>query len=303
MQNAAAEVRASRWADLVYLLLVYLVWGSSYLAIRIAVRDGTGFPPFTMAALRACAAGCLLLLWTGLAGQRLRLTRHELVVLAASGCLLWVGGNGLVVWAEQKADSGYAALMVASVPIWVAVMEALLDRRPPTPLLVGALLAGLAGVGLLSVRGGDSVTAASVVALLLAAVTWGIGSILQRRRPVAVTPFVSAGYLMLFGSGGLLLAALLSGEPRPTPAPEAWLAWTYLVVVGSLVGFTSYIQCLRRLPTDVAMTYAYVNPVIAVVLGALVLGESIGVGTLAGMALVLLGVAGVFHDRYRPRRR
>jgi len=306
VQNArVAEVRATRWTDLTYLLLVYVIWGSTYLAIRIAVREGTGFPPFSMAALRALAAGTVLLAGTGLVGQRLRLTRRELAILAASGCLLWLGGNGLVVWAEQKADSGYAALMVASVPIWVAVMEALLDRRAPTLLLVGALLTGLAGVGLLSVPAGGTagVDPASAVALLLAAATWGVGSILQRRRPVAVTPLVSAGYQMLFGSGALLLVALLVGEPRPSPTPEAWLAWAYLVAIGALVGFTSYIQCLRRLPIGVAMTYAYVNPVIAVILGWLVLGETIGLGTLAGMTLVLLGVAGVFHDRYGPRRR
>jgi drug/metabolite transporter (DMT)-like permease len=300
------ELPASRWTDYLYLLLVYLVWGSTYLAIRIAVREGTGFPPFTMTAMRTFAGGGLLLLWTAALGQRVRLTRREMLTLAVSGGLLWTGGNGLVVWAEQWAASGYAALVVASAPIWTALLESLWERKLPTALLVGALVVGLAGVGLLSVpadAAGAHLEVASLVALLLAALTWSIGSVLQRRHAVGVSPLVSAAYQMLFGSAGLLLAALLTGEPRPAPTTEAWLAWAYLVAVGSLVGFTSYVQALRRLPLPITMTYAYVNPVIAVALGWLVLGESITLWTLSGMALVLLGVAGVFRDRYQQNRR
>lgn len=308
MPDAAARTASptSRWTDYTYLLLVYLVWGSTYLAIRIAVREGSGFPPFTMTGMRTVAAGGLLLLWTAATGQRVRLSRREMLTLAASGGLLWTGGNGLVVWAEQWAASGYAALVVASAPIWAALLESLFERKLPTALLVGALLVGLAGVGLLSVpadAAGAPLEVASLVALLLAALTWSVGSVLQRRHPVGVSPLVSAGYQMLFGSVGLLLAALLTGEPRPTPTPEAWLAWAYLLGVGSLVGFTAYVQALHRLPMAIAMTYAYVNPVIAVALGWLILGESITLWTVSGMALVLLGVAGVFRDRYGQSRR
>jgi drug/metabolite transporter (DMT)-like permease len=223
-------------------------------------------------------------------------------VLAASGLLLWVGGNGFVVWAEQRAESSYAALLVSSAPVWAALLEAALDRRAPTVLLAAALLVGLGGVGLLvapALVAGATVDAPSALALILAAVTWGLGSVLQRRQPVTVPPLVSAGYQLLFGAGGLALAALLAREPLPTPTAEAWAAWGYLVVFGSLCGFTSYVQVLHLLPTSVAMTYAYVNPVIAVLLGALVLGEAITPAMLGGMALVLLGVAGVFRDRYR----
>jgi drug/metabolite transporter (DMT)-like permease len=259
------------WAGLGYLLVVYVVWGSTYLAIRIAVREGAGFPPFSMGAMRILAAGSVLLLWAAASGRPLRLSRRELLVLSGSGLLLWVGGNGLVVWAEQRAESSYAALLVSSAPGCVALLEAALDRRSPTAIL--------------------------------AAATWGLGSVGQRRRPVAVPPLVSAGYQLVLGGVGMALVALLAGEPLPSPTPEAWAAWSYLVVFGSLLGFTSYIQVLHLLPTSVAMTYAYVNPAIAVLLGALVLGEAITPGMLGGMALVLLGVAGVFRDRYRQAAR
>jgi drug/metabolite transporter (DMT)-like permease len=284
-----------------YLLAVYVAWGSTYLAIRIAVREGTGFPPFTMAASRSLLAGVLLLLGLGLLGQRQWPTRRDFVVLAASGTLLWVGGNGLVVWAEQKAESAYAALLVSSAPVWVAVLEGALDRRVPSPLLIASLAAGLAGVGLLmapALLHGAAADPVSAGALTLASVTWGAGSLLQRRCPVGISGLASAGYQLVLGGVGLAVVALLAREPWPTPSGEAWLAWTYLVLIGSLVGFTSYVQVLRLLPTPAAMTYAYVNPVIAVLLGWLVLHEAIGLWTLGGMALVLLGVAGVFRDRY-----
>jgi drug/metabolite transporter (DMT)-like permease len=284
-----------------YLLAVYVAWGSTYLAIRIAVREGTGFPPFTMAASRSLLAGVLLLLGLGLLGQRQWPTRRDFVVLAASGTLLWVGGNGLVVWAEQKAESAYAALLVSSAPVWVAVLEGALDRRVPSPLLIASLAAGLAGVGLLmapALLHGAAADPVSAGALTLASVTWGAGSLLQRRCPVGISGLASAGYQLVLGGVGLAVVALIAREPWPTPSGEAWLAWTYLVLIGSLVGFTSYVQVLRLLPTPAAMTYAYVNPVIAVLLGWLVLHEAIGLWTLGGMALVLLGVAGVFRDRY-----
>jgi drug/metabolite transporter (DMT)-like permease len=301
---ASPPARVIPWAGIGYLLVVYVVWGSTYLAIRVAVREGAGFPPFTLGALRVLVAGGVILLWAAASGRSLRLTRREALVLAGSGLLLWVGGNGLVVWAEQRAESSYAAVLVSSAPVWVALLQAALDRRAPSALLVGALLVGLAGVALLAapaLAAGSAVDALGAIALILAAVTWAIGSVLQRRHPVSVPPLVSAGYQLLFGAVGLGLAALVAHEPVPTPTTEAWIAWGYLVVFGSLLGFTSYIQMLHLLPTSIAFTYAYVNPVIAVVLGALVLGEAITPWMLGGMALVLLGVAGVFQAQYRGR--
>ncbi|MEW6425897.1 MAG: EamA family transporter, partial [Bacillota bacterium] len=138
------------WAGLIPLFAVYLIWGSTYLAIRLTVREGAGFSPFTMGAMRTAAGGGLLLLGAACAHSRLRLTKEELFVLAASGIFLWTGGNGLVIWAEQRTASGYAALFVGLTPIWVAVIEAFLDRRLPSWLLAGSLLTGFAGLGVLS---------------------------------------------------------------------------------------------------------------------------------------------------------
>lgn len=291
---------------LVHLSVIYLVWGSTYLAIRVAVREGSGFPPFTMAALRTLLGGGILLLITGLRGRRLRLTRSELAVLVPSGLLLWVGGNGLVTWAETRADSGYAALLIATIPLWIAAIEAILDRRTPSALLIVSLLVGLAGIALLSwpqISGGDARDVAAFIALLLAPVFWSLGTVLQRRRPVGVSPRVSAGYQQVFGAAGFILTALLLGEPTPTPTGEAVAAWLYLVVLGSVVAFSSYVAAVQILPTRVVATYAYVNPVIAVVLGALVLDEPITGLTLGGMALVLLAVTGVFRASTRPAPR
>jgi drug/metabolite transporter (DMT)-like permease len=282
--------------------VVYVIWGSTYLAIRLAVREGAGFPPFTLGALRVLAAGGVLLAWAAARGMRVRLQRSELITLAIAGLLMWPGGNGLVNWAEQRADSSYAALLVGSLPIWAATIEAILDRRSPSPRFVLSLLVGFAGVGLLTAprlahAGGADVL--SILALLIAPIVWAAGSILQLRRPVEVTPLVSAAYLHLFGGVGFVVLLLATREPLPTPTPEAWGALGYLILAGSIVSFTSYIRALHLLPTSVAMTYAYVNPVIAVILGWMILREPITPPILGGMALILIGVWGVFRERFK----
>jgi drug/metabolite transporter (DMT)-like permease len=300
--QAQAPARTLDPTGMLNLSVVYVVWGSTYLAIRVAVREGSGFPPFMMGAMRVLLGGGLLVLWASVQRIRVRLTRQELLVAASSGLLLWFGGNGMVVWAEQRAASGYAALILASAPVWVALIEAVLDRRSPTLLLTTSLLIGFVGIGVLSapvLRGSGFDDMLSIAALLVAAVSWATGSVLQSRRRVDLTPRVYSGYQQIFGGLGFLLAALVFGEPLPTPSSQAWLAWLYLVIVGSLFAFTAYVQALRLLPTSVVMTYAYVNPVIAVVLGWLILGEPITGWTVCGTALVLLAVAGVFRDRLR----
>jgi drug/metabolite transporter (DMT)-like permease len=285
---------------LFHLLVVYIVWGSTYLAIRIAVREGSGFPAFTMAAMRTVVAAVLLFIWMGLVRKGLRVGRRELGVLCVSGVLLWVGGNGLVSWAERRAESGYAALLIGALPLWVAIMESIIDRRPPTVRLLAALLIGLAGVAVLNgpvILAGTDEDVYSAVALLLAAVFWGMGAIFQRRKALSLHPESSSAYQQLFGGFGLFAAALFTGEPRPDPIPEAWLAWTYLIVFSSMFAFTSFIKALRLLPTNVVMTYAYVNPVVAVFLGWIILGEPVTRWTVGGSVLIFLGVMGVFHER------
>lgn len=298
-QKAAVKPSSLDPIGLANLLVVYLVWSSTYLAIRIAVREGAGFPPFTMAFMRAALAGVILMAWSMLRKERVRLTRQELITLAISGILLWVGGNGLVTFAEQRAESGLAALIVAASPIWVALLEAIIDRKVPSAQLIVALLIGFGGIALLTAPAlltGVEADTISVLALLTAELTWAIGSVVQARRPVSVEPRVSSAYQMLFGAIGFVVLILATNEPLPTPTQEAWWAWIYLTIFGSLFAFTAYVVALRRLPTRIVMTYAYVNPVLAVLLGYFILGEEITVWTIAGSALVLLGVTGVFRE-------
>jgi drug/metabolite transporter (DMT)-like permease len=287
-------------AGLLHLLVVYIVWGSTYLGIRVAVREGSGFPPFYMAASRVFAAAVILFLLARWRGQRLRLTRHELVLMTGSGLLLWVGGNGLVSWAEMRASSGLAALLVAAMPIWAELIAMVIDRRVPHWRAVGSVLVGFAGVGVLTwpvLREGTTGDALAVLALLLAPLFWALGSIWYRRRQSDLSGLAVAGWQQLLGGLGLLACAVGRGEPLPSPTGEAWVAWAYLAVFGSVISFTSYMTALRVLPTRVVMTYPYVNPVIAVFLGWLILREEVTGWTLGGAALVIAGVMGVFRHR------
>ncbi len=296
----AAPPRTVQWTGLTHLLVVYATWSSTYLAIRIAVREGSGFPPFSMACARFLVAGLILLVWSRIRNGRIALTRRDLGFAFVSGLLLMLGGNGLVSWAEQRADSGYAALLVATAPIWVAMIEFTLEQRRPTPLLVASLAVGLVGVGLLTTPaflGGIRLDPVSVLALSFAPVLWAVGSVVQHRQVQGLDLYASSGTQQVSGALGLAAAALLTGEPLPHPTGEALLAWGYLVVAGSILGFTSFIRTLQLLPSSIAMTYAYVNPVGAVLLGWLILREPITAWTVAGAALVLLGIAGVFRAR------
>lgn len=286
------------------LLVVYLVWSSTYLAIRIAVREGAGFPPFTMGLMRAVLGSLILFTWSYFQKQRIRITRREGIVLAISGLLLWVAGNGLVTFAEQRTESGLAALLVAASPIWAAVVEAIWDRKLPSPLLFISLLIGFGGIVVLtlpSLSSGVQADTIATLALLAAATAWSTGSVYQARNQLTLTPRVSSAYQMLFGSIGFAILALVLKEPAPTPNTEAWLAWLYLVIFGTLA-FTSYVVALKLLPTRIVMTYAYVNPVLAILLGYFVLGEEITAFTIGGSLLVLVGVAGVFRERMAAQK-
>jgi drug/metabolite transporter (DMT)-like permease len=292
------------WPGLINLFTVYVVWGSTYLAIRVAVRDGGGFTPFMLGSLRVIAGGLILLIWGALAGQRLKPTRQEWKTLLVSGLMLWVGGNGLVNWAEQRIDSGLAALIIAATPIWVALVEAIVDRRLPSGRMFAALVVGFLGIVVLTYPTlGTGVKADfwSVIGLLGAGLSWGTGSVYQSRKPVQLSPRVNAGYQHLVGAVGFIILVFILREPIPTPSQDAWLAFAYLVVFGSLLAFTAYVTALQQLPTKIVVTYAYVNPVIAVFLGWFVLQEPVSGYTLAGAALVLLGVSGVFRERYQSQ--
>ena len=299
MRSGRSTWTANR-AGFLHLLVVYLVWGSTYLAIRIAVRPGAGFEPFIMGAMRALAAGTILLTWGLLRKSRLRLTRRELVVLAGSGVLLWTGGNGLVMVGERHADSGLAALIIAGTPLWVTIIDAIWGRKTPTLRLIGALLIGTLGIVVLSypsLSSGLQADWQSIVIMVGASISWAVGTVWQTRVHPALDPPVSSGFQCLFGGLGFVVMALLAGESLPAPTTQAWLAWVYLVLFGSVLAFTSYIQALRLLPVKIVTTYGYVNPIIAVILGWLILREPVTIWTVAGAALVLLGVTGVFREQ------
>lgn len=290
------------WTGLLNLFVIYLVWGSTYLAIRVAVRSGSGFPPFFLGATRITLAGLTLLIWAALRKNRIKPTWQEVASLLISGVLFWVGGNGLVNWAELRADSGLAALIISATPIWAAIVTILIDRELPTRKMVGALSLGFLGMMVLSVpvlRAGVRADLWSIIALLVAGMSWATGSVLQSRKPVALNDVASAGFQQVFGGLGLFGVAFLLDEPLPKPIMEAWLAWGYLWFFGSIIAFTSFIRALRLLPTKIVMTYPYVNPVIAVFLGWLILDEPVSLWTVGGAVLILLGVTGVFKERYR----
>ena len=292
-------------AGLINLFSVYLIWGSTYLAIRVGIREGSGFQPFWFGALRVLVAGTLLVLWGVLRKKQVIPSRSDLLILAASGLLLWIGGNGLVILAERRLDSGLAALIVASTPIWVALFESILDQKLPSPILVISLVTGFGGIVILSyplLSSGVQADILSILALLAASFSWSSGLVLQSRKPVSVSRSVSSGYQQLFGGVFFTLIALAVREPLPTPTGEAWLAWGYLVVFGSLIAFTSFVSALQLLPASLVTTYAYVNPVIAVLLGWLILREPITSWTVTGGLFVLAGVTGIYWVNNRPEK-
>lgn len=290
---------------LMHLGVIYLVWSSTYLAIRITVMDGGGFPPLTMGFMRTALAGPILLLWAWLRKENIKANKRDLLIMAISGILLWNGGNGLITIAEQRADSGLAALFVATVPIWASIIEFILDRKLPSSMIIGSLIVGFVGVGVLgypTLRNGVDADMFSLIALIAGPICWSIGSVLQARNPVSVSPRANAGYQTLFGSIGFLILMLLMKEPLPSPSNNAWIAFFYLVIIGSVLAYSSYVTVLQLLPTKLVVTYSYVNPVLAVILGWWILNESITVWTYVGAALVLLGVAGVFRERSKNHK-
>jgi len=285
---------------LAHLVVVYVIWSSTYLAIRIMVNPQVGFSVWTAGAIRMSGAALLLFFLTALSGNRLRITRQELLVLIATGLLLWVGGNGTVMWAEQSANSGFAALVAASVPIWATFIEAIFNKKLPSYLLIVSLLSSFGGLLLLvtpSLREGATTEWSAGLLLFLGALSWGLGSVIHSRYHLDLDPRVESAYQMLFAGLFFIPVALVTNHHIPQASQSAWLALVYLIVFGSILGFTSYIATLKYLPINIAMTYAFVNPILAVVLGWWLLDEAITCWTLAGACFVILGVLGVFRER------
>lgn len=274
--------------------IVYVVWGSTYLAIRIMVDD---LPPLSAAAWRfSCGAAILASILAVRGGvRRLRATRRQLMGCALLGLLLPAGGSGLVSIGEHwGAPSGIAALLVATTPLWVIVYRAASGDRPSSRTSWGVLLgfAGLAGLVAATGVDGDIKLGAALL-IVLAAIFWSFGSWVMPSLTLPSDPFVVAVYEMAFGALFLLTGGALRGERVvPQSAPQsAWLAWGYLVIFGSVIAFTAYVWVLDAAPISLVATYAYVNPVVAVLLGWLILAEPITAAILIGGAVVVAGVA------------
>ena len=275
--------------------VVYLVWGSTYLAIAIAVQT---LPPLLSAGLRFLLAGALLGAWLVARHGRaaLRVERRQLGGAAVVGVLLLAGGNGLVVLAERTVPSGLTALVVASVPLWIVVFRLVAGDRVAPSLAVGVLV-GFAGVAILVVPRGASgeVDPIGLVTVVGATFSWALGTFASPRVPTPRDPLASTAVQMLAGGALLLAVAIAIGEQTradPSSFSTASLAaMAYLVVFGSLVAFSAYTWLLQHAPVSIVATYAYVNPVVAVLLGAVVLSEAVTASMLAGAAIILAAVA------------
>jgi drug/metabolite transporter (DMT)-like permease len=272
-------------------LIVCLVWGSTYLAIRVAVEE---LPPFLFAGVRwVIAAAALGAIARFLFKEELPSRKKDWITLAITGTLLLTGGNGLVVWAEQYVDSGSASIYVVTVAIWSAVFDALIPggkTRLGMPLISGLLL-GLFGTVILTGITPSTLLQTDLrgpLALIAASGTWAFGSVYLKRNPVKIPFSMTASIQMLIGGIALLAIGLVRGEALPAHAGAASLgALTYLILFGSLVGFTAYGYALRHASPTVVGTYAYVNPVVAVLLGALLLNEALDLRKAIAMLIIL----------------
>jgi drug/metabolite transporter (DMT)-like permease len=284
---------------------VYLLWGATFLAIRFGVET---LPPYLLAGLRFLTAGAVLYGWTRWRGAE-RPTAANWRAAALVGSLLLVGGNGSVSWAQQRVPSGMAAMIIASSPIWMVLLDWLRPRgvRPHVIVFVGLVL-GLAGL-LLLVRpdpSGTRMDPLGTAALLFASISWAVGSIYSRHARLPRTMLLATGMEMLAGGAILLVASAVTGQldgfdPRAVSI-RSIVSLAYLIVGGSLIGFTAYIWLLRVTSPARAATYAFVNPVVAVLLGWMFAGEAITPQILLGSAVVAAGVA-LVTAAPRPRAR
>jgi drug/metabolite transporter (DMT)-like permease len=295
---------AALWANMA---VIYVVWGSTYFGIAIAIET---IPAFLMAALRFTIAGLLLIAFDLLRNPAARRvpTRRQVLDSIIVGALLLGVGNGFVVFGQSlHVPSGVAAILIAMMPLWFAVLGWLYFRERLPRLVVGAIAVGFAGTALLIWPGGDGANRfepLGILILLLAPLGWGHGSIYsQRRAQLPSSPLFASGLQMLAGGAVTFAEALISNEPARFH-PEAIstssiLALVYLVVIGSMLAYTSYAWLLRNAPLSLVATYAYVNPVVAVALGTVFLGEALSARTLIASAIILAAVAIIVTARSR----
>jgi drug/metabolite transporter (DMT)-like permease len=295
MHHATTTAPAPRVA--LALAAVFLIWGSTYLAIRFALEGG--FPPFLLGGIRFLIAGGLVFVFLRLRGVPPP-TRAQWGNAAVMGVLLLVLGNGMVNFAEKTVSSGMAAVAVASAPLWMGLFAALRGQRPTGIEWIG-LAIGFAGVVWLNAGSRLDATSAGMLALLVATIAWSFGSIWSRGRDLP-SPFMASAAQMLCGGLAMLLLGLAVGERIDgMPSAGGVAAFSYLVVAGSIIGFSAYIWLLHHVRPALAGSYAYVNPAIAVALGAWLAGERFGRHELLAMGVILLGVVAITVAKARPK--
>jgi drug/metabolite transporter (DMT)-like permease len=286
---------------------IYLIWGSTYLGIRLAIES---MPPFLMASARFIAAGSILFLFLKLRGAEWPNAR-QWIANGVIGTLLLVGGNGLVVWAQLTIPSGITALLIGMGPLFIVLTEwAWPGGLRPSAITMGALLLGFAGVIWLAApweqSTGGGLNPWAVAAILGACIFWALGSIYSRHAKHGVDPFLAASLQMLGGGAMLSLVALVHGDFRALDlaqiTPRAWTALAYLTSVGSLVGFSTFVWLMKHSTPARVATYAYVNPVVAVFLGWLVLGEPITSRTIVASAVIVAAVAIITTQKSRQAK-
>jgi drug/metabolite transporter (DMT)-like permease len=296
----AAFARRSRAAVGAALGTIYVVWGSTYLAIRVTDRT---MPPFLMSSVRFLIAGSALYLFAS--RGRSRPTVRQWCAAAIVGAALLLVGNGGVAWAETRLESGLAALIVAMVPLWVALMDRLVFGRRLSPLAVAGLVVGFGGVALL-VRPGGGGDVAAMLALVGTTSAWAAGSLYARGAALPESPLLSASMQMLSAGVFLGIAGLASGEASAVHAnsfsTRPVLAFTYLVLVGSLVAFSTYAWLLKNVRISIVSTYAFVNPVVAVALGTVFLNEPIRWTTITAGAAIVVAVVLIVTARAPARK-
>jgi drug/metabolite transporter (DMT)-like permease len=272
-------------------LAVCILWGSTYLAIRIGVSE---FPPALFAGIRFLAAGSLMLAFSVYKGLKLPKDFSETMKISLVGLFLLLGGNGCVVWAETRVNSGVASLLVATVPLFMVLIELLLPGRPRLNLKGWlGLLIGFGGVALLVIPNseGSSGSTFGIVLLLIGAFSWAMGSVYSKSFKPTSSIIPNIAIQMLAGGIGLFIAGTFFGElPKLHVTSKGIGAIVYLILFGSIVGYSCYVYILHKWPAAKAGTYAYVNPLVAVLLGALVLNEPLSIGVVMSTAVILGGV-------------
>jgi len=290
-----SKTRPPTWKSLLAFAIIYFVWGSTYLSIRVGVRE---VPPFLLAAMRFLVAGIVLYGWMIVRGERSP-SRREWTSASILAILFFVLDYGVLFWAEQRVPSGIAAVMMATIPAFMALSEIFFLRTQKlTARLALALLIGIAGVAVLMSSslnlGGAPIDTAGAVALMIASMSWSVASALTRKLPLPRSAAMSSGAQMLAGGIFLALTAAALGEFRNfhpmTISLKVWFSLLYLIVAGSIIGFTAYLWLIHHeSPTKVG-TYAYVNPVVAVLVGYFLGGETIDPRTILGTLFVLISV-------------